>query len=226
MTEGPEERSQMKENARSTVRPFMVTSLRGFRPSWLCDCLRKSAFFIFWLLPWSLFMRPLEQESLDVLGVDHPIPQHPRHIQSKVLSPRLPPRYLFSAKLPKPIIRSLYLSFIPRGRAHPRQVRSHAGGRDDAIPTLVPTANRQAVLSNPSMGVYINVPCRFTLAPLDSLQEVAEAAGICMLHLMEDAHARMNSPTQLTVDTFTEEIAIILPLIASPQYLEYPRTMA
>jgi hypothetical protein len=36
----------------------------------------------------------------------------------------------------------------------------------------------------------------------------------------------MNSPTQLTVDTFTEEIAIILPLIASPQYLEYPRTMA
>jgi hypothetical protein len=76
------------------------------------------------------------------------------------------------------------------------------------------------------MGEFINVPCRFTLAPLDGLQEVAEAAGIWMLHLMEDAHARMNSPTQLTLDTFTEEIAIILPLIASPHYLEYPRTVA
>lgn len=66
-----------------------------------------------------------------------------------------PPRYLFSAKLPKSIIRSLYLNFIPRGRAHPRQVRSHAGGRDDALLTLVPTVNQQAVLGKlVDGGVY------------------------------------------------------------------------
>jgi hypothetical protein len=86
MTEGPEERSQMKENARSTVRPFMVTSLRGFRPSWLCDCLN----LFFGCFHESLH-EALEAETLDVLGVDHPIPRHPRHsIQSKVFSPRRP----------------------------------------------------------------------------------------------------------------------------------------
>jgi hypothetical protein len=76
------------------------------------------------------------------------------------------------------------------------------------------------------MGVYINVPCRFTLAPLDGLQEVAEAAGIWMLHLMEDAHARIE-PVHATYcrhihgrnrDNSAPH--------RSPQYLEYLRTMA
>ena len=98
-----------------------------------------------------------EAEPLDAL----------QHIQYKVISVRAV-RFLPRLKTPKPIIHLLYLNFT---RAHPRLVRSHVGGREDALSTLAPQRANTAGRSEQTRrrGCLSSALRTITLAPLDGL---------------------------------------------------------